>query len=386
MSRCCVSALAMLAPVLLILAAPPPGAGHQRTYRFLRAQVFGVGRRRHAEQAHRPDPAPRPLPPGPGTPRPVLYRTRGRVTCGAIDGRPPPPAGRRPAARVRHAVLRGPGAGAQRRPRLPRRLRAWTMHQAARARPTRARDLARRGRTPRGWSARPGEYVEWSAATGFAKPARTSYRYDSGDARRLVVDDAGTVTVIGPEPSAAETARSASTPATWPARSTHTTSPARPRLHRGRVRERRRAHRPRRRLRARHSVHPARASVGAPWAVTKVAPVDAPGTGAVRLLAQADHDVLPLLLGAGHADRRHRQPGPAPDPDPALRRGDPDVGSADPGLRVRPPLPGRLPRPPETPALYVAELRCGRSRVVLVSPDAVTWTVRVARSSDSSAL
>ena len=44
-----------------------------------------------------------------------------------------------------------------------------------------------------------GGYVLWSAGAGFAAPATTTYSYDGSGDETVVVDDAGEVSVLGPE-------------------------------------------------------------------------------------------------------------------------------------------------------------------------------------------
>jgi hypothetical protein len=129
----------------------------------------------------------------------------------------------------------------------------------------------------------------------------------------------------------------------------------------------------------------ARASVGAPWAVTKMAPVDAPGLVSYgysrkRITTYFLYSSTPgsPIVAIGSPDRHHV----------LVQRFDEATQSW--GAQTQVYASGRrcqdayLDRP--TTARYVAKLRCGRSRVVLASTDAVTWTVRVARSPDSSAL
>ena len=191
--------LTLLAPVLLLLGGSPATAQGLAPYAFLPAQVFGavaVGmpddrtvQVQHYDAATRTWDAPT-----------TLYRTRGRVTCGAIDGRASSPTGPGVALLVEcdapyyedqapvHSVafVSRDGFGWSHR-RL-----GGEAYQAPAISPS---------ATYAAWLVGGiGEYVEWSATTGFAKPARTSYRYDSGG-ETPVVDDTGTVTVIGPEPN-----------------------------------------------------------------------------------------------------------------------------------------------------------------------------------------
>ncbi len=318
----------------------------------------------------------------------TLYRTRGRVTCGAIDGRATSPTGPGVVLLVEcdkpyyedQAPVHSVGL-------VSTDGRTWSrtrLHGEA----YRAPAISPSGSHAAWLVGKTGQYVAWSAATGFANPARTSYRYDSGG-ETPVVDDTGTVTVIGPEP----TSRRADTCAIG----IHTRDQSGARSH-----TQVRGTDPGCTEGALENVDAltvlgggferatqftlARASVGAPWAVTKVAPVDAPGLvqygySRKRITTYFLYSSVPgtPIVAIGSPDR-HRiltqvfdeatQSWAAQIQVYASRR-----RCLDASLDLR-----------TTPERYVAKLRCGRSHVVLVSLDAVTWTVRDVRATDSSAL
>jgi hypothetical protein len=223
-----------------------------------------------------------------------------------------------------------------------------------------------------------GDYVEWSAAGGFLAPAGTSYTYDGGG-ETPVVDDTGTVTVIGPEParrhgegcvigihsrdlSGATGYTRVTDPDPGCPEGSFENVDALTVLGGGSERA--------------TQFTLSRAAVGAPWAITAPAPSDSPG-----------------LVAYGYAARRittyflySSTPG-----SPIVAIGSPDrhriflqvfdETTRTWGARAQVYAATRRCQDafldlPATPALYVAELRCGRSHVVLASPDAKTWTVR----------
>ena len=383
-----VSVLAMVAPVLLILGGSPAGAAGIQHYRHLEAQVFtspglgavavGMPNGRTVKIQH--------LDPATGTwdAPSVLYRKKG-VTCGEIDGRSSPGGVAlllecdtpyyEDQAPVHSVAL------------VSRDLRGWSMKRL-RGEAYKSPAISPAGTYAVWLTGGIGEYVAWSAAAGFAKPARTSYRYDGGG-ETPVVDDTGTVTVIGPEPTSRRADACAigiHTRDLSGARSHTLVRDTDPGCTEG----------------AFENVDAltvlgggferatqftlARASVGAPWAVTKVAPVDAPGLvqygySRKRITTYFLYSSVPgtPIVAIGSPDR-HRiltqvfdeatQSWTAQIQVYASRRRCQDAYLAL----------------PATPARYVAKLRCGRSHVVLVSLDAVTWTVRDVRATDSSAL
>ncbi len=322
--RCCCSS-----------AAPPPRRRASRVPVPARPD-FGRGRGGHARRADRPGPALRRGHPGLGRTDHAVPDP-GRVTCGAIDGRATSPTGPGVALLLEcdtpyyedqapaHSVgLVSPDGRTWSRTRLP-------------GEAYRAPAISPRARYAAWLAGGTGQYVEWSAGTGFAKPARTSYRYDSGG-ETLVVDDTGTVTVIGPEHDRGLRLRGRR-PHPRPGRREVRTrpSPVDPGCTEGafenvdaltvlgggneratqftlaRARSVRRGRSPGRRRPTRRA-----------WSGT--APPEADPT----------HYLYSTLPGVH--DRGHRQPGPAPRPGPGLRRGHVDLGAADPGLQRRPAL------------------------------------------------
>jgi hypothetical protein len=119
----------------------------------------------------------------------------------------------------------------------------------------------------------------------------------------------------------------------------------------------------------------ARASVGAPWAVTRPAPVDAPGLVRYgytrkRIPTHFLYSTTPgsPIVAVGSPDRHQV----------VAQLFDETSWSWRPQVRLyagaRRCQDGYEPLP-ET-SLYVDTLRCGSAYVVLASPDAATWTVR----------
>ena len=368
-----VSVLALLAPVLLLLGGSPAAAQGLASYRFLPAQVFG------AVAIGMPDPHTVSIQhldaaTGQWDAPSTLVHTRGRVTCGAIDGR---------ASAGGYAVLvecdkpyYEDQAPVHSLALVSRDGRTWSRtrlpgeaYQEPAVSPSGTYAAWLVGQT--------GQFVEWSAATGFGKPARTTYRYDSGG-ETPVVDDTGTVTVIGPEPPeprsegcaigihtrdlagalthvqlAGDTGCTEGSFQNVDALTVLGGGPDRA-----------------------NQLTVARASVGAPWAVTKLAPADLPGLvqygySRKRITTYFVYSSVPgsPIVAIGSPDR-HRV---------LVQRFDEATQSWGPQTQVV--AKGRRCRDAyvdlaDTPALYVAALWCGKSQVVLVSPDAVTWTVR----------
>lgn len=356
---------------------PVPTAG-VKDYHHLAAQVFGavaVGmpnprtvQIQHFDAATQGWDAPS-----------VLYRARGRVTCGAIEGRATSPTGPGVALLVAcdtpyyedqapvHSVAL-----------VSRDGRSWS-HTRLPGEAYRAPAISPSATYAAWLTGGTGEYVEWSATTGFARPAHTTYSYDSGG-ETPVVDDTGTVTVIGAETRGrrgggtcvigihARDLAGATTHVQVPDTDPGCTEGAFENVDAltvlGGGFERA----------AQFTL--ARAAVGAPWAVTRAAPVDAPGLvqygyGRNRITtyflysAGSDSPIVALGSPDRHSilvqvfDGETQTWGPQTQVYATARR------CRDAYLDL-----------PTTAVLYVAELRCGRSHVVLVSPDATTWTVR----------
>ncbi len=368
------SVLALAAPVLLVLGGSPAAAVGIAHYRFLPAQVFG------AVAIGMPDPRTvsiQHFDPTTGqwdAPSPLVH-TKGRVTCGAIDGR---------ASDGGYAVLVECDA-----PYYEDQAPVHSLALASRDGRTWSRNrlpgeaYQEPAVSPSGTYAawlvgQTGQFVEWSATTGFAKPARTTYRYDSGG-ETPVVDDTGTVTVIGPEPpdkgsdgcaigihtrdltGALTHVQLTGTDPGCTEGSFHNLD-ALTVLGGGDERA--------------DQLTMARAAVGASWAVTKVAPAHAPGLvrygySRKRITTYFLYSSVPgsPIVAIGSPDR-HRV---------LVQRFDEASQTWGPQTQVL--ATGRRCREahldlPSSPALYVAELRCGRAHAVLVSADATAWTVR----------
>lgn len=370
--RAVAALVALAAPLFQLLGGTPAQAGTVASYRFLPAQVFGtvaVGMpdSRTVQVQH--------LDPAAGTwdAPSTIYRTRGRVTCGALDGRASSPTGPGVVLLVEcdrpyyddqapaHSVALVSGDG-----------RSWGHHRL----PGEAyRDPAiSPSATYAAWLAgAAGEYVEWSAAGGFTQPARTSYRYDHG-LETPVVDDTGTVTVIGPEASAGDCVVGIHA-RTLSGALSHTMLPVDPGCTEGDFENvdaltvlgggTERA----------NQLTVARSAVGAPWAVTEVAPADAPGlerwgANPKRIQTHFLYSTRPgsTIVAIG-SEERHRVSAqvfdqatwtwhPPTQLYAASRRC--DEGYFD--------LPAS--------ALYVDVLKCGTGYVALVSADGIGWTVR----------
>lgn len=369
--------LSLLASALLLLGSPAQAQG-LASYRFLSVQVFGsvaVGmpddrtvQVQHLDAATQGWDAPT-----------TLYRTRGRVTCGAIDGRASSPAGpgvvlllecdapyyddQAPAHSVAFASRDG---------------HAWS-HARLRGEAYRAPAISPSATYAAWLAGDTGQYVEWSAATGFTAPAQTSYRFDGGG-ETPVVDDTGTVTVIGAETRGRHGGgdcvigihtRDLS------GATTHTVVPGTdPGCTEG----------------AFDNVDAltvlgggferatqftlARAAVGASWSVTKVAPADAPGLvqygysrKRITTFFVYTSGLRSPIVAIGSPDR-HRIVTQVFDA--VTWTWGPQTQVYDAGRRCA----DGFFDPPMTPSLYLMDLRCGRSHRVLVTPDATTWTVR----------
>ncbi len=376
------SVLVLLASALLLLGDSPARAQGLASYRFLPAQVLGavaVGMpdRRTVKVQHYDAVAQTWDAPS------TIYSARGPVTCGDIEGRAS-------AGGVAVLVECDRPYYEDQAPARSVALVSRDGHTWSRARlrgeAYRAPAVSPSGTYAAWLTGGTGRYVEWSATNGFARPAQTSYRHDSGT-ETPVVDDTGTVTVIGPEP----TRRNGGDCVIG----IHTRDLAGAKTHTQVT-----------------SVDPgcteggfenvdaltvlgggferatqftlARASVGASWTVTKVAPVDAPGLvrygySRKRITTYFLYSSTPgsPIVAIGSPDRHHV----------LVQRFDEATQSW--GAQTQVYASGRRCQDahldlPTSSARYVAKLRCGRSKVRLVSTDAVTWTVRAAQSAGSS--
>ncbi|MDX6372735.1 MAG: hypothetical protein QOD98_1723, partial [Nocardioidaceae bacterium] len=368
--------LALVAPVLLLLDGSPAQAQGLASYRFLTAEVFGsvaVGmpdertvRVQHFDAATQSWDAPS-----------TVYRSRGRVTCGAIEGRSSSPTGPGVALLVEcdtpYAEDQAPAHSIA---LVSRDGRTWS-HRRLPGEAYRAPAISPSATYAAWLAGANGEYVEWSAAGGFLAPAQTSYHYDQG-METPVVDDTGTVTVIGPEETGGACVVGIHTRDLAGA-GTHTTLPEDPGCTEGDFENvdaltvlaggSERA----------TQFTLARNAVGAPWAVTRAAPADAPGlvrwgTNPKRIQTHFLYSARPgsAMVAIGSEDRHHVMAqvfdqatwtwGSQTQLYSGTRRCDEsyDAGYVD------------LP----TSVLYVDVLKCGIGHIALVSRDAATWTVR----------
>jgi hypothetical protein len=369
--------LALLAPLTLLLGgldAAPAAASALAHYRFLDSQVFGtvaVGMpdQRTVKIQHL-DPAT-----GQWDAPSVLWSAPRGVTCGELDGRAASPTGPGVALLVAcdapyyedqaptHSVALVTTDG---RSWHHRRLNGEAYLDPA----------ISPSATYAAWLVRGiGEYVEWSAATGFAPIRQTTYRWDSGG-ETLVVDDGGTVSVLGPEPQGRSCVVGVHT-RDLAGTQTHTVVPGvDPGCTEGALSNvdantvtgggSERAER----------FTLARSGPGAPWTLAAGRPSEAPGLvhygyGPKRIATHYLESSVPgsPLVALGGPDRRHL----------LLQRFDDATRT---WLPQQPLYTSPRPCRPtwfyteRPPALYVDELRCGRHTVVVASPDAATWTVR----------
>lgn len=368
------SALALVASTLL-LASPPARAQGLASYRFLPVQVFGqvaVGmpdertvRVQHLDPATGEWDAPS-----------TLVHTRGRVTCGAVDGRAS--AGGVALLVECDTPYYEDQAPVHSLALVSRDGRTWSRTTLP-GEAYRAPAVAPSGAYAAWLVGRTGQYVEWAASTGFARPARTTYRYDSGG-ETPVVDDTGTVTVIGSETSGPRGRGDCVI-------GIHTRDLAGARTHTQVA-----------------STDPgctegafegvdaltvlgggyeralqftlSRASVGAAWAVTRPAPRDVPGLvdhgySRRRITTHFLYSATPgsPIVASGSPDRHHVLHQVF---DLATQSWGPQVLVH----RDRRRCADSYVEQPEEQQLYLEELRCGRARVVLASANGVGWTVR----------
>lgn len=368
------SALALVAAGLLLTGSGPARAQGLATYRHVPVQVFGtlaVGMPdKRTVKAQRLDPAT-----GQWSAPTTVLRTRGRVTCGDLKGAAASPNGPGVALIVlcdtpyyedqapvhSIALVTRDGVGWA-RTRLP-----GEAYQAPAVSPS---------ATYAAWLVSGnGQYVAWSATGGFAPRQRTTYLSDQGG-ETVVADDTGAVTVIGPESRGGACVTGIHTRELSGATS-RTTLPVDP----GGCTEG-----------AFETVDAytvtgggfdrsqrftlARAGVGAPWALTRVAPVDAPGLvdyddARRQLVTEVLDTGAPgsALVALGGPDRSRLF---AQVYDEASQTWGPQTPVVDTGRRCR----QSYVYDDTGSGLYVDALRCGRGRVVVVSTDARTWTVR----------
>ena len=349
---------------VVTLGSPAVGSNAPAHYRYVGAKVFtapGLG----SVAVGAPNPRTvkiQHLDPATGTwdAPTVLYRTR-RATCGVVQGRG--------SAGGVALLLECTGYAVA---FVSRDLHAWST--------TRLFGVdAAPAISPSGayaaWLANgTGQYVEWSAQGGFAPGVATTYDYEIGN-ETLVVDDAGTVSVLGPEPRGQDCVVGI-----------HTRDPAGVLTHSvvegvdpgclggllenvdaltvtgGRV------------LGSRADRFTlARSTVGAAWTLTRIRPREAPGLVAY----ESSKNLIPTVyLQTVHADRPLVAIG-SPDRRRILTQVYDEAAQAwGPQTQV---FTSRraCSSGPDTiyRELYVLDLHCGRKTAVLVSADGRTWTV-----------
>ena len=340
-----VSVLALVAPVLLVLGGSPARAAGIQHYRFLEAQVFtsaglgsvavGMPNKRTVKIQHL-DPAT-----GAWDAPSVLYRKKG-VTCGEIDGRSSP--GGVALLLECDTPYYEDQAPAHSVALVSRDLRAWSAKRLP-GEAYKSPAISPSGGFAAWLTGGTGDYVLWSAQGGFAPVAATTYDYD-GYGETPVVDDAGTVSVLGPENRGRDCVVGVHTRDLAGVQSHIGRRGRGPRLHRGRARERRCPHRHRWRP-ARLPIHPQPAGGGCPVDADPDPAERLTRAGQLRRLAQSHRDGVRRHRAHRASARRDRQPGPAPGPDPGLRRHDLDLGAADGDLHLQAEVPrrGQLLRP-----------------------------------------
>jgi hypothetical protein len=368
------TALALLAPALLLLDGAPAGAEAVASYRFLPAQVFGavaVGMPdERTVQVQHLDPATQAWD-APST----VYRTRRHVTCGGIEGRAS--AGGVALVVECDAPYYEDEAPVHSVALLSRDGRRWS-HETLPGEAYRAPAISPSGTYGAWLAGATGEYVEWSATGGFAAPAQTTYRYDQGN-ETVVADDTGTVTVVGPESggprgrgecvvgihsrdlAGARTHTQVTGVDAGCTESDYENVDALTVLGGGDERA--------------TQFTLARGSVGAPWAVTRGAPADAPGlvpwgTNPQRIQTHYLYSTRPgsPIVAIGSEDRHHVM---AQVFDQATWTWGPQTQLYTGSRRCD---EGYLDLP--TSALYLDVLKCGIGYIAMVSRDAATWTVR----------
>lgn len=374
-----ISALALLAsilPALVAGTAAPAQAQGVATYRHVPAQVFGtvaVGmpddktvKVQHLDLATGAWDAPT-----------TLLRLRKGVTCGGIEGRATSATGSGVALLVacdRYYFEEDPPTRSV--ALVTRDGHTWA-RKVLRGEAYRAPAISPSATYAAWLVGASGEYVAWSASTGFAAPARTTYEYDN-TGETPVVDDTGTVTVIGAEPldKAYEKCAIGIHSRDLAGQEAHTQLAVDPGCTEGDFENvdaytvtgggYDRANR----------FTLTRTGPGAPWAVTRGKPVDAPGLvefgyGKKRIGTHfVESSVAGLPLVAIGSPDRHRIYSQAYDD--ATQTWGPQTLVTDTGRRCR---EGFYLEPSDS-GLYVDSVRCGRSETVYASADGQTWTVR----------
>jgi len=362
----------LLIGLLALLGGSPAQAQAQALahYRHLDAQVFGT------VAIGMPDPRTisiQHLDPATGqwdAPT-TLARTRGRVTCGEIEGRAS--AGGFAVLAECDAPYYEDQAPVHSLALVSRDGRSWSRTTLP-GEAYRAPAVSPGGAYAAWLLGGHGEFVEWSATDGFASPAHTTYDADNGDPT-LVVDDAGTVSVLGPEPSGRGCVVGVHTRDLAGTRTHTVVEGIDPGCTEGSLENvdaltvtgggPDRA--------TRYTL--ARTAVGAPWRLTRIRPIDAPGFvdyGYSRkrisshFLETTDPGQPVVAVGSPDRHRIYAQRY-----DEATQTWGPQALVHTSGKACR----YAFDYSEDGRSLYVDELRCHGTATVLVSADAVTWTV-----------
>jgi hypothetical protein len=356
---------------VLTLSSPAVGSNAPAHYRYLEAEVFtapglgsvavGMPNRRTVKIQH--------LDPATGTwdSPTVLYRKRG-VTCGEIKGRAS-------AGGVALLLACDRPYHAKDVPEhsvglVSRDLRGWSRSRL-RGEAYQAPAISPSGSFAAWLAGGIGRYVEWSAQAGFAPAAATTYDFDSGG-ETLVVDDAGTVSMLGPEPRGGDCVVGVHTRDLAGALTHSVVEGVDPGCTEGILENEDALTVTGGETRA-DGFTLARSAVGAPWTLTRIRPSEAPGLVAYEYPSTL---IPTVYVDTVHADRPLVAIG-SPDRrriltqvyDDAAQTWGPQTEVFTSGRRC---VPGTYATHRE---LYVFELRCGRKTTVLVSADARTWTV-----------
>ena len=368
-----VSVVALVAPVLLVLGGSPARAAGIQPYRYLSAQVFtspglgavavGMPNKRTVKIQH--------LDPATGTwdSPSVLYRKKG-VTCGEIDGRSSPGGVAlllecdtpyyEDQAPVHSVAL------------VSRDLRGWAkLRLPGEAYKTPA--ISPSGGFAAWLTGDSGDYLLWSAQGGFAPVASTTYDYD-GYGETPVVDDAGTVSVLGPENRGRACVIGVHTRDLAGSQSHSVVEGVDPGCTEGGLKNvdvltvtggYERADR----------FTLSRPAVGSPWTLTRIRPSDAPGLvsygGSRQQIATAYVDTVHTerpLVAIGSPDRRRVLTQVYDD---TTSTWGPQTEIYKSRGRCRD--AGNFSDEPRE--LYVFELRCGAKKTLLASADGRSWTV-----------
>jgi len=348
----------------LTLSSPAVGSNAPAHYRYVEAEVFtapGLG----SVAVGMPDPHTmkiQHLDPATGTwDSPTMLYHKRRVSCGQIEGRASTGGVALLLACTGHNVAL-----------VSRDLHGWSrtrlvgVHAAPAISPSGSYAAWLAGGT--------GGYVEWSVRAGFAPAAATTYDAEL-NGETLVVDDAGTVSVLGSEPRGADCVVGVHTRDLAGALTHSVVEGIDPgcigsvlenvdalTVTGGTV------------LGSRADQFTlARSTPGAPWTLTRIRPSQAPG---LVTYESANNLIRTVYLETVHADRplvalgspdRHRILTQVYDDDTQTWGPQTEVSTS--GRRCSPGTDSRYRE------LYVLDLQCGHKTTVLVSADGRTWTV-----------